>query len=191
MKKVLLFIAVVTLASFQGCNALKKLTQFRVNQSTDFSVPSSLLVNVPISLPSPDITTNSSQTFANNNTSADMIESVKLEEMKLTITAPSGKSFSFLKDIQLYLSAPNLPEVLVAEKLNVSSTTGELLLDVKDVELKEYLKKDKLSLRSQVLTDEVLTQSIQIKADSRFFVDAKGSRFRVCRNRKTIVLVER
>jgi len=44
---------------------------------------------------------------------------------------------------------------------------------VKDVELKEYLKKDKLSLRSQVLTDEVLTQSIQIKANSRFFVDAK------------------
>lgn len=173
MKKLLLFIALVTFASFQGCNALKKLTQFRVNQSTDFSVPSSLLVNVPISLPSPDITTNSSQTFTNNNTSADMIESVKLEEMKLTITAPSGKSFSFLKDIQLYLSAPNLPEVLVAEKLNVSSTTGELLLDVKDVELKEYLKKDKLSLRSQVLTDEVLTQSIQIKADSRFFVDAK------------------
>ncbi len=70
MKKVLLFIAVVTLASFQGCNALKKLTQFRVNQSTDFSVPSSLLVNVPISLPSPDITTNSSQTFANNNVEA-------------------------------------------------------------------------------------------------------------------------
>jgi hypothetical protein len=102
-----------------------------------------------------------------------MIESVKLEEMKLTITSPAGKSFSFLKDIQLYLSAPNLPEILVAEKLNVSSTTGELLLDVKDVELKEYLKKDKLSLRSQVLTDEMLTQSIQIKADSRFFVDAK------------------
>ena len=99
MKKVLLFIAVVTLASFQGCNALKKLTQFRVNQSTDFSVPSSLLVNVPISLPSPDITTNSSQTFANNNTSADMIESVKLEEMKLTITSPSGKSSKTCSDI--------------------------------------------------------------------------------------------
>ena len=173
MKKLLLFVLVASIAGFEGCNALKKLTQFRVNQSTEFSVPSSLLVNVPVSLPSPDITTNSSQTFENNNTSADLIESVKLEEMKLTITSPAGKSFSFLKDIQLYLSAPGMQEVLVAEKLNVSSTTGELLLDVKDVELKEYLKKDKLSLRSQVVTDEVLTQSIQIKADSRFFVDAK------------------
>lgn len=173
MKKMFLLLVVVAIAAVQGCNALKKLTQFRVNQSTEFSVPSSLLVNVPVSLPSPDITTNSSQTFSNNNTNADLIESVKLEEMKLTITAPAGKSFSFLKDIQLYLSAPGLQEVLVAEKLNVTSTTGELLLDVKDVELKEYLKKDKLSLRSQVVTDEVLTQSIQVKADSRFFVDAK------------------
>lgn len=173
MNRSVVFLLLTIALSSAGCKALKKLTQFRINQSTEFSIPSTLLVNVPVSLPSPEITTNSAQTFSNNNTNADLIESVKLEEMKLTITAPAGKSFSFLKDIQLYLSAPGLQEVLVAEKLNVTSTTGELLLDVKDLELKEYLKQDKISLRSQVVTDELITQTVEVKADSRFFVDAK------------------
>lgn len=173
MNRYFLMLILAFIITSQGCDKLKKLTQFRVNYSTDFSIPSSIIVNVPISLPSPDINTNSSQTFANNNTSAELIESVKLEEMKLTISSPAGEDFSFLKDIQIYLSADNLPEILIAEKLNINSTSSELFLDIKNQELKEYLKKDKIVLRSKAVTDEIITQTIQIKADSRFFVDAK------------------
>ncbi|MFN8297551.1 MAG: hypothetical protein U0T75_00500 [Chitinophagales bacterium] len=159
---------------FSGCKKLHELTQFYMDYNSDYTYSAGIPVNLPITLNSPDVTTNSEQEFAINDTRKDLIESIKAKDVKLSITAPAGKTFSFLKDVRIYILADGLPETEVAEKLNIdNSVGGELPLTVFDVELKDYIKADKFKLKVVSTTDEVLTGNVQVHIYTNFFVDAK------------------
>jgi hypothetical protein len=93
--------------------------------------------------------------------------------LDLTITSPSNADFSFLKSINVYISAEGLNEVKIAWKENVPSDVTLLSLDVTGVDLKEYIKADKFSLRLNTETDELLASDHHIDVHSAFFVDAK------------------
>jgi len=170
-------IILVFLAATMGliaCKALKKLTQFRVNYNSSFTIPSSILIDVPLDILSPEMQTNISQELENNNSNKDLIESVKLEEMRLTVASPAGQDFSFLKDVRLFISANGLPEKQIAYKENIADNIGgAILMDVIDEELKDYLKKDKITLRAVATTDKLITQNVNVNVANRFFVDAK------------------
>lgn len=145
-----------------------------MDYDSDYTYSAGIPVNLPITLNSPDVTTNSEQEFAINDTRKDLIESIKAKDVKLSITAPAGKTFSFLKDVRIYILADGLPETEVAEKLNIdNSVGGELPLIVFDVELKDYIKADKFKLKVVSTTDEVLTGNVQVHIYTNFFVDAK------------------
>jgi hypothetical protein len=170
MKNKIIFVLIAATMGLVACNALKKLTQFRVNYSSNFTIPSSILINVPLDILSPEMQTNISEELENNNSNKDLIESVKLEEMRLTVTSPSGQDFSFLKDIRLFISADALPEKQVAYKENIADNVGsEIVMDIIDEELKEYLKKDKVTLRAVATTDKLITQNVNVSIANRFF----------------------
>lgn len=157
-----------------SCDKLHKLTQFYMDYGSDYTYSAGIPVNLPVQLYSPDVTTNADQEFAINDTRKDLIESIKLKELKLTITSPAGKTFSFLKDIHVYISSPGLPEVEVANKLNIDDNVGgELQLDLFDVELKDYIKADTFKLKVSSTTDQLLTGDVNVHIYSNFFVDAK------------------
>lgn len=157
-----------------SCKKLHELTQFHMDYESDYTYNAGVPVNLPVTLNSPDVTTNSEQEFAINDTRKDLIESIKATELKLTVTSPAGKTFSFLKEVRIYISADGLPETEVAEKLNIDNTVGsELPLTTFDVELKEYIKADKFKLKVVSTTDEVLTGNVQVHIYTNFFVDAK------------------
>jgi hypothetical protein len=72
------------------------------------------------------------------------------------------------------MNAEALPEVLLGSKENIPNNTGNTLeLDIPDIDLKEYIKKDKFSIRLSTVTDELITQDHQIEIYSQFRVDAK------------------
>src|ERR1043165_637964 len=145
-----------------------------MDYESDITYNAGLPINLPVNIQTPDMATNSEQEFAINDTRKDLIESIKLTQLKLVITSPAGETFSFLKDVRIYISSPGLPEVEVAEKLNIdNSVGGELQLDVFNTELREYIKTDKFSLRVASTTDEVLTSNVNAHVYSNFFVDAK------------------
>ena len=76
--------------------------------------------------------------------------------------------------MRIYISAPNLPEVEVANKLNIDNTVGsEIQPTIFEVELQEYIKADEFTLRVTGTTDEVLTSNVNVHVFSNFFVDAK------------------
>lgn len=176
MKKKLAYLAAIVVAlSFTGCKAIDKLTQFNVdyNSSLVYSA-TGLPLNLPITLNSPDVTTNSEEEFAVNDTRKDLIESIKLTQATLTITSPQGETFSFLKDIDVYLVADGLPEVLVAHKDNIPNTVGASFdLDIDNQELKEYIKKDAFSLKVTSTMDETVVSDVHVDVYTKFFVDAK------------------
>ncbi len=172
MKKILLLLVLSMLFSCK--DSLDRLTMFDMDFRETVAIQSSTGINLPFNVFTPDITTNSEASFANNNTRKDLIEDIRLKQLKMTITSPTSGDFSFLKSIALYMNAEALPEVLIGSKDNIPDNEGNILeLDISDVNFKEYIKKDKISIRLSTVTDELITQDHQIEIYSLFRVDAK------------------
>ncbi len=171
MKKIaLVFIFIALLFS---CKKIDKLTQFDMDYDSSVTVESTFGVNIPFNIYTPDISTSSESTFESNDTRKDLIESINLKSMTMTISDPSGDDFSFLKSIEIYISADGLSDIKIASKDNIPDNTTELKLDVSNTDLKEYIKKDSFKLKITTTTDEVLTHDYTIDIHSVFFVDAK------------------
>jgi hypothetical protein len=86
----------------------------------------------------PEVTTNSSAEFENNNTKADLVKDVKLKELTLTITDPTAKTFSFLKSIHLYISTDSNDEIELAFKDDINSTSSTITLTTTAAKLDKY-----------------------------------------------------
>ena len=171
-KQIIVFSFILVMIS--GCKDLDKLTQFNMEFNQSFVIPSSTGINLPFNILTPDVTTNSASTFSTNKTRKDLVDEIKLTKLELSISSPTGADFSFLKSIAVYISAAGLPEVKIASKDEVPANAGAILtLDVSGVDLKEYIKADKFSLRLNTVTDELLASDHTLNARSVFFVNAK------------------
>lgn len=174
MKKTLLLFSLFI--CFVNCDKdiLDKLTQFDIDNQSEFTIASTTIINTPISLDTPDVTSNSSSEFSNNNTNANLVESIKLKHLKLNILSPSDADFNFLKSIQIFINADGLEEIEIAKLEDLENLNLTVLdLEPTGVELKEYIKKDSYSLRVSTVTDETIAQDYEIQANSSFRVDAK------------------
>jgi hypothetical protein len=174
MKKILLLTLLSITIMISGCNKINKLTQFEIEYNETAVIESSIGINLPFNIYTPNITTNSASTFAINDTRKDLVEEVILTALDLTLTTPQDADFSFLKSIEVYLSAEDLPEILIAWNDAVPSNTGNYLeLETAEADLQEYIKKDQFSLRLQTITGELLLSDHSIDIHAVFFVDAQ------------------
>ncbi len=173
MKTQLLTLTLLIL-TIAGCKQIDKLTQFNMPYNQTVTIPATVGINLPINILTPEIETNSASTFALNNTAKDLVEEIKLTHLAVNQTSPAGDDFSYLKTVRIYISADGLAEQEIAWKENIPDTAGSfLLLDLSTTDLKEFIKKDKFTLRVNTITDELLTSDHQIEVQSVFFVDAK------------------
>ena len=157
-----------------SCQQLDRFTQFDLPYSTSFTIPSTLGITLPINITSPPVTTNIEQVFSSNNANLDLVESVTLKELTLTLTSPANGDFSFLDRITLYIDADGLDEQEIATKDPVPSGVGtELTFDVSGVDLKEYIKADEFTLRIQATKNQPINGAHEVKADMVFNVDAQ------------------
>lgn len=170
MKTKCSFIAIILIIILSGCKKLG--VNFALNHQSTFRVESSSPLNLPFETTTPDVTTNSSQQFENNNTRANLIKEITLEELKLTITNPSSKTFSFLKSVQIFISTDGSDEVEVASLDNIVSTAQTLSLNCTTQNLDKYIKASSYKLRTRVVTKETLTQGVDIRTDLKFKVRA-------------------
>ncbi len=170
MKTKILFLAVVLSALISGCN--KAGVNFLISNQADFRIESSSPLNLPFEMGTPDVTTNSSQEFQNNNTASNLIKEVKLEELKLTITSPSGKTFSFLKSVQIFISTNSSDEIELASLDNIATTATSISLTTSTQNLDQYVKASNYKLRTRVVTKETLTQAVDIRAAIKFRIKA-------------------
>jgi len=162
------------IASIYSCKTLDKLTQFNMDYDQSIVIPSSTGVDLPFNIQTPDVESNSESTFAVNDTRKDLIEKIQLTDLTLTLTSPAGADFGFLKSISVFISAEGLSETKIAWKEDIPDNPGTVLtLETTGVDLKEYIKKDKFSLRLNTVTDELITSDHHIDMHSVFFVDAQ------------------
>jgi len=157
-----------------SCDELDKLTQFEMRVSEEIVIKSNTVVNLPFFVETPDITTNSESTFESNNTRKDLIESIRLTDLDLKITLPDDGNFNFLKSIKIYISAEYEDEIVLAWLDDVVANDEQvLILETTTEDLKNYIKSDKITFRTESVTDELITEDYHIDVVSKFYVDAK------------------
>ncbi|KAA3637300.1 MAG: hypothetical protein DWQ02_06980 [Bacteroidetes bacterium] len=167
----MIFLAVLV---FGGCSKFDELTKFELDYSEEVVIPSTVGINLPFNIFTPEIETDSESTFEVNDTRKDLIEEILLKSLQLTLTAPENGDFSFLESIGVFLSADGLPEIEVAWLNEISEDSGDFLeLMTTEEDLKDYIKEDAFTLRVNTVTDELITADHHIDLYSVFSVDAK------------------
>jgi hypothetical protein len=162
----------ISILACGGCKKEEVGISFNLDYTASATIKSGSILNLPLDFFTPDITTNSEAEFAANDTRKDKVIRAELTSMNLKVTAPEGKTFSFLKHIYFYINADGLDEARVAFKEDVASTESVIQLNVESVDLAEYIKKDKYSLRLECVTRETINQDIDVSSDMTFRVKA-------------------
>jgi hypothetical protein len=169
-RSVLLLVPFIWMVS--GCKQVDHLLTFNFSNTSNFTIAGGASIGLPIDIPTPDITTNSSSEFSNHNTRADLVKNVMLEQLNLSITNPPGKTFSFLKSIHIYISTNANDELEVAYLDDISSTATTLELTTTDQKLDTYVKASSYKLRTKVVTKETLAQDVDVRMNLKFKVTA-------------------
>jgi len=163
---------VITVIFLSSCNKIDELLTFKINDSTEFTIENAIVVNLPFDIPTPRITTDSETEFKNNNTASRLVKNIYLDKLQLSIKQPSDGTFSFLKEISIYISTNGKDEILLASKTNIDENATKISLDPTDARLDDYVKAKSYSLRTEVTTNKIVTNSITIKADMTYIITA-------------------
>lgn len=173
LKKSSIFLVSLLLLTV-SCEEANELTKFDIEYDKSFTVPATLGIDTPLSIPTPDITTNYQEKFSGNDTKKDLVEEIYMKDLTLTVQTPSSADFSFLKSLTIYINAEGMEETEIASRESISNDIGSTLeMETSGVDLKEYIFKDSFNLRTKVTTDETISEDHEINAAMVFTVDAK------------------
>jgi pyoverdine/dityrosine biosynthesis protein Dit1 len=166
MKKITVILIAIVLAGTYSCNKLKHV-KFTSSFTAHLTVPATDVINVEHTVFSDTISTDVQKLMNDNQTSKDLINTVKAEAVELVIKSPDAQTFAYIKDVHIFLWAPNEPEVEIAFKANVKEDGKTLQLTVRDIELKPYLTAEKFVVRATSTHQQPLTQDVKIDANIR------------------------
>jgi hypothetical protein len=172
MKSKLIAFSLFLSLFFSSCDAVDDLLTFTISNETSIQIKSTSPINLPSEIITPDVTTNSSAEFENNKTKASLVKDVKLKSLKLMITNPTDKTFTFLKSVHLYISTTDSDEIELAYQDNINASTNSIDLICTDARLDQYIKADKYKIRTKVTLKETLTKDVTVKAEMKFRVTA-------------------
>lgn len=161
----------VVLSVAFGCK--KKLTQFYIDFNTPATIQSSIPINSPVNIYTPEQETNSTVVFEVNDTRKDLINLILLKDLEISITEPESQNFNFLKSVEVFINSDNFTERKVAYNENVPSNVKKINCEVLDVDLQDYIKEESFVIRIRTVTDQILTQDVKLDIYSNFFVDAQ------------------
>ncbi|MFC4634290.1 hypothetical protein ACFO3O_10250 [Dokdonia ponticola] len=168
-------LAIIFISGFlNSCDVVDELTKFDLTYDTNIIIESSTVLDLPINIISPEVETNSEQEFDNNNTRVDLVESIKLRRLKMEIITPDEGDFNFLNEIRIFIRADGFEEILIASAITIPENNSKTLeLDIENIELLDYVRQENYTLRTETITDEVISENHQINIETVFRVDAK------------------
>lgn len=172
MKSKLIALTLCLSVFFTSCDAVDDLLTFTISNNASIKIKSTSPINLPSEIITPDVTTNSSAEFENNKTKANLVKDVKIRSLKLSISDPSDKTFTFLKSIHLYISTTNSDEIELAYLDDINTSNNSIDLICTDARLDQYIKADSYKIRTKVTLKETLTKDVTVKADMKFKVTA-------------------
>ena len=173
MKKYL-FAAFILLQFLTSCDSLNKLTKFKLPFTRSINLPALPFTVVGASVQTPDIKTNIDSVLTSLNLTSDLVQSVSLKKMDLTLTDSTGGDLTFLKSISIYICATGLDDVKIAGIDSVPDNTGSSLsLAVESTDLKNFILKDEFQLKIITTTDKITKVEQKLKVDMNLQLDLK------------------
>jgi len=97
------------------------------------------------------------------------LESVILEEVILEVIT-DGKNLDPLSSLQVFISAPSVPEVLIASANNIADGAESVVFTIPSQELKSFLEGDEYTVRMTGILVESISEEIAMKLKFRFKV---------------------
>lgn len=171
----LAFAFIALLALGVGCKKIAGLLSFTVSDSTSMTIPASATVaGTVLNAPGAPVQSTAQNTYQNNNTSAQYVQNVTLDQLTLTTTNPSTQTFDFLQSVSLYIAtdASGSDKVLLASLSSIPKGQTSISLNPAGNQLDKYLKASSYTLITQAQIAQPLPQNTTIRADSRFNVHA-------------------
>ncbi|MDP1803464.1 MAG: hypothetical protein Q8L81_19025 [Bacteroidota bacterium] len=171
MKKILGVLIILSLVVLNLSCKKDKVTEFDIDYTTTLTIPStSITVNVPADFNSPEIPTDSKDKFTSEKTVQNLVDEIKMTKFDLSV---ANGNLNFLKSLNIYLKTSGLGDVLIASKTSIPQGVSSLAMDLQDVNIKEYIFKDKIQFRVSVTIQTGLAATQQLKMDQRVHVKAK------------------
>jgi hypothetical protein len=173
-QKLLLCACLISLAlsNILSCKKIEDLFSFTISNQSSITIQSSSPVNLPFNIASPSVATNSTEQFKNNNTDVKYVRNIILQNLQLTITSPSTQTFDFLKSIHIYISTSSSDEIELAYLDQIPVGVSSITLIPTTAALDQYVKAASYNLRTQVVTNQILTQDVTVGIQSQFKVTA-------------------
>ena len=158
-----------------SCNQLDKLTQKEFDLKTEFTVSEEIIANELFTFSTEKEEVKLDETLKNYNSGEDLIEELKVKKVLLKIDESSNISFSFLKQIDLYVKTDKHSRVKVASIHDVAASVDkEIQLEVeKDLDLAAYFKEKFIQMEVEGIAKETIAEAVEIKADLTYWVDFK------------------
>ncbi len=173
IRTLFILLTALSLTLFMSCETLDQFTQFDLDYTSKVTIPASTVVNLPVTLPTPPITTNVEERLENNSTREDLIEGIFLKEMNLEVVAPVGQSLDFLEEVTFLIRTDSLPEIELASATLPDTVGSTFALTPTDVDLQAYLKQNEIQLTTRIVTRKLVAQETDLEIYTRFLVDAK------------------
>jgi hypothetical protein len=172
MKKILFLFSALLVLGVVACEKVDKLLTFYVEDSQNIRISSNFPLGIATQLAPVAVTTNSSATFANNDTRADLVKDVKLDKLTLNITDPSSQNFDFLQSIEIRITTDGSDEIVLASLSSVPQGVRTIELQPTTAKLDAYLKANQYTLKTRATVGRNVPQDVTVRADSRFKVTA-------------------
>lgn len=155
-----------------SCDKVDELLTFYINQEETIRIESNFPIGVVAPLSPIPVKTNSSETFKNNKTRAELVKDVSLNKLTLAIAEPASENFDFLRSIEIYLSNDKGEETKIAYLDEVPKGVNSIELKSTNAKLDEYIKGETYTVTTRASVGKPLTRDIAIKAAMRFKVTA-------------------
>jgi|GEM_PF-2668767 len=156
MKKPVLLIAIGLVTILTSCKKLQEVAQnaTTIDKNVDYTEEIDI-PNVPhlgtfppsgLQIPFPKFgaPTYIQDFVAKNNTTADLILSVKVNKLGIKLLQPDTSKFDYVDSLWIYISTKTKPEILAAYKYGIGKGLKDVPADVIDQDIKEYFKEDSI-----------------------------------------------
>ncbi|MDZ7774906.1 MAG: hypothetical protein U5L09_04460 [Bacteroidales bacterium] len=172
MKKKIFALLITALFFSQSCDEVNDILTFTIENETEFTIENQFPVGTPFNVPTPDISSNSSESFENNNTSAQFVEEITLAPTGAHNSSPEDFTFSFLKSIKIYISAEEEERIMIASLDDIPEDAVTIDLETRSQNLKPYIIRDTYNLEYEIVTREAFANDITLRTNMVFKVKA-------------------
>lgn len=159
MKVKAIIASLIVIVALMGCNKLKHIP-FNYSYHKYIEVPAAPVPGTTVSVPV-TVATNIDSILEANHTNAGLLQSARLKDLSLSISAPPTASFGVIRDIDVYVVTGN-GDIAIAQKHNIEANANTLDMDVNDVELKPYLTAENMTLKVTATTTTGYTQQMTL-----------------------------